>query len=246
MKLKGYKYLKNLTVFLFFNLSANNALAACESNVICITQTTDAGNPSVVGSYSWAIQQANAGGNMTIGFDSAVFTGANPRLTLTGAGVQTPRLSVAATIDGSDIPNLTIDGSNQREILFIRPDAPDSANPIQVVVKGVTLANGKAQGGAGGGSSGGTFGAGVYRVMNYTGSLTNNGLTLGTPNADLRVQTSINNQVNLANMAGTSLNFWDGDAGPKNDGVIQGGNGTWLAGAANNNWTDQTGMINAG
>ncbi|MCF7673447.1 autotransporter-associated beta strand repeat-containing protein, partial [Bacillus subtilis] len=200
----------------------------------------------MVGSYSWAIQQANAGGNMTIGFDSAVFTGANPRLTLTGAGVQTPRLSVAATIDGSDIPNLTIDGSNQREILFIRPDAPDSANPIQVVVKGVTLANGKAQGGAGGGSSGGTFGAGVYRVMNYTGSLTNNGLTLGTPNADLRVQTSINNQVNLANMAGTSLNFWDGDAGPKNDGVIQGGNGTWLAGAANNNWTDQTGMINAG
>ena len=33
------------------------------------------------------------------------------------------------------------------------------------------------------------------------------------------MQTSIANQVNLVNTTGLTLNFWDGDAGPKNDGV---------------------------
>src|SRR3546814_3613964 len=65
----------------------------------------------------------------------------------------------------------------------------------------------------------------LYRVINYDGALTDNGLALGTmpPGSDVFVQTSIANQVNLVNTAGLTLNFWDGDAGPKFNGAVNGG-----------------------
>ncbi|WP_412180278.1 autotransporter-associated beta strand repeat-containing protein, partial [Variovorax paradoxus] len=60
-------------------------------------------------------------------------------------------------------------------------------------------------------SKGGVFGAGIYRLIDYTGSLTDNGLDIGSaPVAakDLQVQTSVAQQVNLVNRTGLSLNFW--------------------------------------
>jgi len=97
-------------------------------------------------------------------------------------------------------------------------------------------------------SPGGSFDVGIYRVLNYAGALTNNGLAIGTQpaGADTFVQTSIAGQVNLVNVAGLTLNFWDGAAGPKNDGVINGGNGVWQARTGNDNWTDLNGALNAG
>ncbi|MCF7647456.1 autotransporter-associated beta strand repeat-containing protein, partial [Pseudochrobactrum asaccharolyticum] len=175
---------------------------------------------------------ATLGGRGTIGGDVSIAAGA----TLAPSSETTPS---TLTING----NLVLAGTSNLNYQFGAAGVVGGPLNDLVNVNGNLTLAGQLNVTA---SAGGTFGAGVYRVMNYTGSLTNNGLTLGTPNADLQVQTSINNQVNLVNTAGVSLNFWDGDAGPKNDGVIQGGNGTWLAGAANNNWTDQTGMINAG
>lgn len=99
-------------------------------------------------------------------------------------------------------------------------------------------------------SGGGSFDPGIYRVLNYAGSLTNNGLTTGAmPSPDFYVQTSINHQVNLVNTAGMALRYWDGDAGPKNNGTIEGGNGSWQAfgiapGIGNDNWTED-GAANA-
>ena len=95
--------------------------------------------------------------------------------------------------------------------------------------------------------TGGTFGPGVYRVINYGGVLTNNGLSLGTMPADSTstIQTSIAGQVNLVNTAGLALNFWDGAAGPKFNDAIDGGDGVWQNGAGNNNWTDSAGRTNA-
>jgi fibronectin-binding autotransporter adhesin len=91
---------------------------------------------------------------------------------------------------------------------------------------------------------GGSFGAGVYRLFNYDGTLTDNGLALGTlPTTDAFVQTSLANQVNLVNTTGLTLSFWDGP-GHANDGAITGGNGTWRL-ADNDYWTDATGSINA-
>ncbi|WP_375196824.1 autotransporter-associated beta strand repeat-containing protein [Sphingobium sp.] len=95
--------------------------------------------------------------------------------------------------------------------------------------------------------AGGAFDVGVYRLFNYAGALTNNGLTLGSMpmGSDVTVQTSITGQVNLVNAAGLMLNFWDGAAGPKNDGAVNGGNGVWQNGGGNDNWTDASGGVNA-
>ncbi|HYC94227.1 MAG TPA: autotransporter outer membrane beta-barrel domain-containing protein, partial [Sphingomicrobium sp.] len=95
--------------------------------------------------------------------------------------------------------------------------------------------------------AGGTFGPGIYRVINYAGTLTDNGLSLGIMPAgsDATVQTSVAGQVNLLNTGGLTLNFWDGAAGPKFDGAVNGGNGVWQNSAGNNNWTDESGAVNA-
>ncbi|WP_052949531.1 autotransporter-associated beta strand repeat-containing protein [Dyella japonica] len=91
---------------------------------------------------------------------------------------------------------------------------------------------------------GGTFGAGVYRLFNYDGTLTDNGLAIGTsPSANVFVQTSLANQVNLVNTDGLTLSFWDGP-GHANDGAITGGTGTWRL-SDNDYWTDATGSLNA-
>ncbi|MBB6428147.1 autotransporter outer membrane beta-barrel domain-containing protein, partial [Sphingopyxis sp. JAI128] len=94
--------------------------------------------------------------------------------------------------------------------------------------------------------TGGSFDVGVYRMFNYGGTLTDNGLTLGAmPGGTVTVQTSIAGQVNLVNAAGLTLNFWDGAAGPKNNGVINGGSGIWQNSTGNDNWTDANGAVNA-
>ncbi len=61
----------------------------------------------------------------------------------------------------------------------------------------------------------------------------------------MAVQTSIAGQVNLVNSAGLTLSFWDGAAGPKNNGMINGGTGTWQSGTGNDNWTNANGTVNA-
>lgn len=95
-------------------------------------------------------------------------------------------------------------------------------------------------------SPGGTFGPGIYRVINYGGALTNNGLVLGTiPSPDFLVQTSVIHEVNLINTAGLALDFWDGDAGPKNNGAVNGGDGVWQNAQGNDNWTTADGLVNA-
>lgn len=96
--------------------------------------------------------------------------------------------------------------------------------------------------------TGGNFSAGIYRVFNYGGTLTDNGLSLGAMPAgsNVGVQTAIAGQVNLINFAGLALNFWDGAAGPKNNGVVNGGAGVWQHSSGNDNWTEAAGLVNAG
>jgi fibronectin-binding autotransporter adhesin len=84
----------------------------------------------------------------------------------------------------------------------------------------------------------------VYRVFNYAGSLTDNGLVLGTvPAGTLYLQTSIAHQVNLVDSSGLTLNFWDGPGNESNS-VVNGGSGTWRL-AVNDYWTNAGGALNA-
>lgn len=95
----------------------------------------------------------------------------------------------------------------------------------------------------------GGFGAGLYRLIDYTGTLTNNGLDIGAvptgfAASDLTVQTSVARQINLvvgAPAAAGSFNFWDG-ANTTSNALVDGGTGTWSAGRTN--WTNAAGAVN--
>ncbi len=84
---------------------------------------------------------------------------------------------------------------------------------------------------------------GLYRIFQSDSPLTNNGLVLAgnNPNYELQIVAG-DGQVNLINTGGLTLNFWDGDAGPGGDGIIQGGNGIWNG--TSKNWTDKDGILN--
>lgn len=99
---------------------------------------------------------------------------------------------------------------------------------------------------------GGSFDPGVYRVISYDGTLTNNGLQIGTiPASGFYVQTAVANQVNLVNTSGLNLTYWDvwpASSGAIGNGAVNGGTGTWQSsgsGGNNINWTEPTGTINA-
>jgi outer membrane autotransporter protein len=98
----------------------------------------------------------------------------------------------------------------------------------------------------------GSFGLGVYRLIDYGGALSGTGLTVGTtPSgvsaADLDVQTSVANQVNLVVQSGggqtAQLGFWDGsNAALHDNGAVDGGTGIWSADGGN--WTQADGAVN--
>ncbi len=96
-------------------------------------------------------------------------------------------------------------------------------------------------------SDAGGFGTGVYRLMNYGGSLTNSGMRFGNlpssvQSSDLQLQTAVSNQVNLLVAApNITVQFWDG-ADQLGNGSIDGGTGVWGMGA--NNWTNVDGTDN--
>jgi fibronectin-binding autotransporter adhesin len=91
----------------------------------------------------------------------------------------------------------------------------------------------------------GSFGLGAYRLFNYAGALTDDGLAIGSlPNSySGLIQTAVPGQVNLVVTGpGALVQYWDG-AITNGDGTIHGGAGTWDAVATN--WTAPNGAINA-
>ncbi|KZK79540.1 Extracellular serine protease precursor [Pseudovibrio sp. Ad13] len=92
-------------------------------------------------------------------------------------------------------------------------------------------------------SDAGGFGAGINNLMTYGGTLTDNGLIVGTaPTAHTYgVQTATAGQVNLM-VNPLLLSFWNG-AVTSADGTVHGGTGSWST--AGTNWTDDSGLASA-
>lgn len=89
---------------------------------------------------------------------------------------------------------------------------------------------------------------GVYRLFDYTGAFTDNGLTLGTlppgtTPAEFTIVTSTPGQVDLILGGDTDLLFWDGPQTAPNN-VVNGGNGNWNN--ATTNWTNSGGSVQRG
>ncbi|WP_198291200.1 autotransporter-associated beta strand repeat-containing protein [Ancylobacter sp. FA202] len=88
------------------------------------------------------------------------------------------------------------------------------------------------------------FGIGIYRIVNYTGTLTDNGMEVGTIAGGLEggVQTSVAGQVNLyVEDPNSPILFWNGSNTTATQSVL-GGTGTWTAGTQTN-WINASGTI---
>ncbi|MHA4838718.1 autotransporter-associated beta strand repeat-containing protein [Sphingopyxis sp. MSC1_008] len=201
--------------------------------------TVGGGTMFVNGDYAAATGTTNVlagatlGGTGTIGGNVAIGNGAT---LAPGAGA-----AGTLTVGG----NLSLSATTQLDFDFGAVGVVGGALNDLVNVGGDLVLDGVLNVGVPAGSA---FDIGVYRMFNYGGALTDNGVTLGTmpAGANAVVQTAVAGQVNLVNSAGLALNFWDGAAGPKNNGTINGGNGVWQASGGNDNWTDEDGAVNAG
>lgn len=89
---------------------------------------------------------------------------------------------------------------------------------------------------------------GIYRLFDYTGAFTNNGLVLGTlppgtTPGEFTILTGTPGQVDLVLGGDVDLLFWDGPQTTANN-VVNGGTGTWIN--ATTNWTNSGGSVQRG
>src|SRR4249919_485964 len=162
--------------------------------------------------------------------------------TLAGNGsAGATRIAAGGTLSGADGATLTMAalGFDPQAHTSITVGAPVSAPLFDVtgdlVLDGVLEIH-----------DGGGLGPGLYRLFDYGGGLTDNGMELGSVPlgatlADFSITTSIAGQVDLLSTLSGTLQLWDGGATP-NDSVVGGGTGTWDA--TNTAWTHGTGATN--
>jgi autotransporter-associated beta strand protein len=151
-------------------------------------------------------------------------------VTIQNGGILSPGVSpVPGTVT---MGSLTLNSGSILNYHFGIPNVVNSGiNDLVTVMGNLTLAgtlNVTDEGG---------FEAGVYRVFNYSGSLTNNTLKLGSlPSGfGFSVETAHANQVNLIVSGALPTQFWDGsNTTPGSIAFGRGGNSTW------NNFTTKT------
>ena len=166
------------------------------------------------------------GGSGTIGGDVSVAAGGN----LAG------RQGQVLTIQG----NLALDAGSTTTVALGAPEEA-TASGLFNVAGDVTLAGKLNVTDLGG------FGPGLYRLVDYGGTLSDNGMTIndvpdGLDATQMSIQTSVASEVNLINRSGADLSFWDGsNMANHGNGAIDGGTGTWKKGETN--WTDTDGTL---
>ena len=148
----------------------------------CWSMATSRARPALTSVASGA----TLGGIGTIGGDVTLADGATLAPGSGGAG--------ALTINGS----LALSGGSLLAYDFGHANAPGSPLNDVVNVGGDLTLDGTINVAV---TPGGAFDIGLYRVINYGGTLTDNGLAIGTmpAGADVFVQTAVANQVNLIN-----------------------------------------------
>ncbi|SPL62517.1 autotransporter outer membrane beta-barrel domain-containing protein [Ochrobactrum soli] len=191
------------------------------------------GNQSAATGITSVQSGATIGGVGTIGGDLTVADGA------TLAPGRSGEIPGTLTVNG----DLNLNGGSALDYSFGQANVVGGALNDHTIVGGNLTLDGTINVKT---TAGGSFDPGVYRVISYSGNLTNSGLEIGEiPATGYYVQTSVDKQVNLVNTSGLTLNYWDGAAGPKNDGTVNGGDGVWQNFNGNDNWTTIDGTPNA-
>lgn len=228
------------------NISGSGGLSHIDSGTTTLTGTNSykgatsiaAGTLIINGDQSGATGPTSVANGATLGGNGTI--GGN--VTVAGGGSINPGDAGSdpgtLTING----NLTLAGTSTLNMDFGQANLPGGPLNDLIDVEGDLVLDGTLNVNT---TPGGSFGPGVYRVINYSGDLTDRGLEIGTiPSPTFSLQTNVANQINLINTAGLSLTYWDGPGNP-NDDVIQGGTGVWQNAPGNQNWTDQDGDLNA-
>ncbi|WP_054479281.1 autotransporter-associated beta strand repeat-containing protein, partial [Achromobacter sp. 2789STDY5608615] len=190
------------------------------------------------GLFNVAGGSLNVTGSLT---SSQVNVGAGASLGGTGSVAGVANIATGGALTGTTGQTLTLGGLNMSAGSQFNVSLGAPTPQALVQVNGNVTLNGNLNV-----TDKGGFGVGVYRLLGYTGTLTNNGMALGslppgTLPANLQIQTAVNQQVNLVVAAGgNNVQFWNG-AKTAADGVLAGGSGTWAAGQTN--WTDQSGNL---
>lgn len=179
------------------------------------------------------LQDYTLGGNLTVGGGGELLN----RGTSTVKGDVTVqdqgKLSVADGNPFSTGGNLVLNaGSNVNVTLGVPTDAALITVGQNLTLGGTLHVNDE--------SDPGGFGAGVYTIFQYGGTLTGSTMTIESSSYDASRMfldtTSTANEVNLVSAVGVTLNYWDGDGLTRTPGTVQGGDGTWDA--SNYNWTN--------
>ena len=191
-----------------------------------------AGSSAVLGGYVRVMSGAVLGGHGTLADNVELADGAT-----LAPGNSIGTLAVQG--------NLTLDQGSRLAFEVGSPGAsfsiPGSSDSVQVggdlSLNGATLDVIDADG----------MGPGLYRVFSYGGTLTqsNGGLTLGAVPVGSELQLQFltgDRQINLLNVAGTTLNFWNAN-GLADAARLGGGSGAWSLAAQN--WTDAEGSVTA-
>jgi len=231
------------------SFSGAGALVQFGSGTLTLTGASDYSGGTTV--TAGTLRVNNGSGSATGSGAVQVDAGA----TLAGGGIIAGAVHIAdgATLSPGNSPGTLTTGALQLDNGAIlnyelgQAGAPGGALNDLVDVKGNLVLGGTLNVTE---SAGGNFGPGLYRLMTYSGGLTDHGLSIGAlPSqaaaADQYLQTSVAGQVNLINSSGASLNFWDGsDPARYNDGTAGGGTGTWRLGGPHEGWADADGTLN--
>ena len=214
-----------------------NLAVSVENGEVRLSGLHDYTGPTVV-------QRQSGVGTATaaLTLDGATLTGTPVKVgvggTLGGQGTVTGAVTLAGgTLKGASGQTLSL-GSvvmDEASTLNLALGAPGNTTGLFKVNGNLTLDGTLNATDAGG------FGQGVYRIFDYGGALTDNGLKVGTLPSDTgTVQTAVAKQVNLVVSGGSggATEFWNG-AQTSADGSIHGGSGTWIAGPTN--WTNANG-----
>lgn len=241
------------------NIVDNGALVVDHAgNITYGGVISGSGTATKIGSSTITLTGANtftglgtvAGGRLNVDGSTAGNVQVNANATLGGRGSIAGAVTIANNghLSPGDSPgtltvgSLVLNSSSQLDYQFGQPNiVGGTTNDLTSVTGNLTLAGQLNISDLGG------FGSGVYRVFNYGGALTDNGLAFGTlptgfTSSDILVQTSVPNQVNLlVSSGGFALQFWDGSQLTAS-GTVVGGTSTW---DTSTRWTDTSGSVNA-
>lgn len=201
------------------------------------TLLVDGDNSTLTGALTVAVG-ATFGGPGTFGGNVTVASGGH-----VGAGI-------GGTAGTLRVSNLSLSSGSFLDYDLGTPGVVGGMNDLIIVDNNLILdgtLNIADLGGFGAMSTTAGLAPGIYRLFDYGGTLTDNGLVFGTlPDgvdpATLQLQTSISGQINLIVVdENFTLQFWDGTNDTPN-GTVQGGDGVWDNTATR--WTTQDGAIN--